>query len=379
MAAKLERPKEQRVFVRTSERSLYNECRQAWIWSYVDRREMATGKSVALIMGDLVHRSLAEHYPAARSKDSVKRGPHPAETFAKLYDLMNKRMGTKIHDNDEDKWVNARDLGVEMMTNYVDQWKVDDKDIVIIYPEMPFQFDIYVNGVYLCTYVGTTDALIKRKSTQKYGLFEHKTAAAIQTSHLFMDEQANTYHTIVPLWLAENKILRPGMSIEFMLYNFMRKGMKDTRPRNERGEYLNGPTKEALFNKCVELGVPPTELKGCDVQDLKNILKVKKFNPLLLGEVSKNQPPDLFQRLDVVREDEARQACLSRIISQVKQMNDSRSGRLEVFKSPGKHCGWCQWRDICELHENGEDWKEMARMVTVKNDPYEMHVWALQL
>lgn len=367
------------VFVRTSERSLYNECRQAWWWSYVERREMKEGKSVALIFGDMIHRALAEYYIPAKSKSSVKRGPHPAGVFVKIYDGMNKIIGMRIHDNDEEKWVNARELGQEMMENYVDQWRDEDKDIVVIYPEMPFQFDIYVNGVYLCTYVGTTDALIRRISSGQYGLFEHKTAAAISTAHLFLDEQANTYHTLIPMWLAENGILKNGASIEYMLYNFMRKGKKDTRPMNAQGQYLNQPTKEALTNAVLATGLEPAAIKGCTMEDLHNILRMKKINPLQYGEPSKIQPPALFHREDVYREDEAKENCFQRIKEQVHEMNLVRSGDMPHFKSPGKQCQWCQWRDICELHETGNDWEEMKKLVTKKNDPYEMHVWSLDL
>jgi hypothetical protein len=60
-------------------------------------------------------------------------------------------------------------------------------------------------------------------------------------------------------------------------------------------------------------------------------------------------------------------------------MNAVRRGESPHYKMPSKDCGWCQWRDLCELHEQGDDWKELRRVATKKWDPYKDHVWEVNL
>lgn len=330
--------KPQKVFIRTSERTMFVKCRQHWWWSYKERRKPIEQWSKALVFGDMVHQALAAYYiPETRNKR--KRGPHPAETFTKLYDVMDADGKAFNVRTDDEFWVSARDLGQEMMENYVTTWAEADKSIVVIEPEMPFQYDITdpLSGEYLCTYVGTTDALVYDLRTARYGLLEHKTAASISTSHLFMDEQASTYWCIVPRWLRENGIIKPDQEFDFMLYNFLRKGKSDPRPVNNLGQSLNRD-----------------------------------------GTVSKSQPPPLFHRELLYRGKAEQENTYERIIQQVKEMNLVREGKMPHYKAPSKDCSWCEWKDLCEMHETGSDWKELRKEMTKKWEPYEVHLPALE-
>ena len=328
------------VMVRTSERTKFVKCRMAWWWSYKEKRQPMDQWSRALVFGDMVHRALAAYYiPETRKKR--RRGPHPAATFTKIYDIMSEGNGRKFSVKvDDEFWIGARDLGEEMMINYVDQWRDDDSYIVVIYPEMPFQYLIMdpETGLPLCIYVGTTDAFIYDLRIGRYGLFEHKTAAAITTDHLFLDEQASSYWCLVPRWLLENEIIKPGQKMDFMLYNFMRKAQKDTREQDADGHYLN-----------------------------------------LNGSVSKRQPAPLFHREPLYRGEIEQANTFQRILEQVREMNMVRSGEMPHYKAPSRDCVFCEWKDICELHETGSDWRELKKITTKKWSPYQQHVWEIDL
>lgn len=331
-----------RVFVRTSERTQFCQCRQRHHWAYREKLKPRTSGMNALVFGSMVHRCMAEWYiPEKRRKGKPKRGVHPAQTFDKIFkalEVHEQDSDLKISEGDDDKWVSAYELGMEMMTNYVDFYGLDE-EVIVIYPEMPFQYDIRMaDGKYLCTYVGETDSLIRSLSTGKLGLFEHKTAATISTEHLFLDEQASTYWCIVPLWLWENGILKETDDLDLMLYNFMRKGKKDDREENDKGQKLN-----------------------------------------LDGTVSKRQPPALFQRQPVYRGDFERQKTLERIVHQVREMKAVQAGRLPVYKSPSKDCVFCEFKDLCEADEIGNDVDFMKQQLFRKWNPYKAHIWSLEL
>src|ERR687883_286790 len=98
------------MIVRTSERRDFKTCRQKWYWAYVD---CLTPMQVrpALGFGDLVHQALAIYYPPG-----IKRGPHPAGTFEKLYKQFVSEHGVlymKVVDDEPAE--DAYDLGMEML------------------------------------------------------------------------------------------------------------------------------------------------------------------------------------------------------------------------------------------------------------------------
>ena len=206
----------------------------------------------------------------------------------------------------------------------------------MIAPEQTFQIDIYDSetGDYICTYVGTVDAIIRNIRTMKIGLFEHKTSKGLPPDYwLPMDEQGGSYWAMTPPWLREHGILKPGEDLDFILYNFLKKKMADTRKKNEAGLSLN-----------------------------------------LNGEVSKNQPGPLFYRELVYRNPEARNALISRVEWQAVEMQWVREGVLPVLKNPTKDCRWdCQFKDMCELHENGADWEAFRDAMFHTWAPYEAH------
>lgn len=330
------------VFLRNSERSAWNQCRQMWFWSYVDTIK-PNSAAAPLRFGDLVHRALAEWYIPGR-----KRGIHPARTFEGLLRAQQEELGEDFEWGYEDDKVSAMDLGLAMLRRYVNHYGPDE-DIEVLVPEMPFQVPaIDLNGrpVYVkdrqgrrsrLVHVGTGDAVIRRVSTNQLGILEHKTAKAISTRHLNMDDQAGTYWLFIPMFLQQKGLLKPGQDLSFVEYNFLRKALDDTRDQNERGEYLN-----------------------------KN------------GTVSKNQPAPYFQRFKVWRGPRDREALLRRVNAVAQEMSMVRTGKLPVYKQPSsaypdQHCSSCAYREMCELHETGTDWKAYARQTMTKWDPYEDH------
>lgn len=371
---------ETKVMIRTSERTQFAGCRQKWYWSYVKRRKPRQ-TSAALMFGDLVHRALAEYY-IPETRKNRKRGPHPMETFEKLcYEM--ERNGKTFGVKADDKWEDARDLGYVMLRNYIDQWGNDD-ELLILYPEMPFQYDLFDgDGNYVCTYVGTTDALIFNLRTKKMGLFEHKTAATINTNHLFLDEQAGAYWCILPLWLRENGILGEDQDLDFMLYNYLRKSVgTEQKHTNAAGQVVNKPSKAALTAWIIDNHptIPGDAVKKMKVDEMIEVIEGLGKDPYaMLGEVSKVQPPPLFHREIVHRGPADRANVYQRIMDQADEMHEVRHGLRPALKSPGKDCGYCEWRDLCEVHEAGGDWKRMMAGMSKTWEPYEQHVWDLKV
>jgi len=317
--------------LRTSERACFTRCRMRWWWAY---HEGLTPKlaAPALRFGSLVHGALEKWY-----KPGNKRGRKPWLTFRDLYNKELEQLEEFGMYTEEGDWEDARTLGDAMLRHYVQHYGTD-AHLEVIAPEQDFQIDLEDpdTGLYVCTYVGTFDAVIRNKRTGRIGLFEHKTAKAISTAHLSLDEQAGAYWAFAPDWLRAQGILGKKEDLDFILYNFLRKAKPDQRPMNQDGLHLNKD-----------------------------------------GSISKSQPPPYFKRQEVLRGQHDRREVMLRAIQQAKEIEMVRNEELAHYKNPTKDCSWdCDFgpkTGLCEMHEIGDDWEEIRDSLFTYWNPYEAH------
>jgi len=321
--------------VRTSERVDFTRCRQRWWWAYQDRLKPIQN-APALRFGDLIHQALAAWYKPSKP-GKVLRGVKPWITFDKVYkqQLEDNLSDFNIRLEDDEAWVNARELGNEMLRNYIERWGRDERYRVIA-PEQAIQVDLYMaDGTYLCTYVAQLDVVVQDLETFQFGLMEHKTAGSIRTDHLDLDEQGGTYWAVAPFWLEQKGVMKPGQDLDFILYNFLRKAAKDKRKQDADGAYLN-----------------------------------------LDGKVSKNQPAPLFQREKMYRGKNERIALLQRLEQQVLEMRGVAAGEIDCYKTILGGCRGmfgCPFREMCVVHESNGDWEAVRDATMSTWDPYSAH------
>ena len=285
-----------------------------------------------LWFGTGIHLALAEWYCGPGSR----RGPVPSETWKNWVNDEIRYMCTAISENwREDAYVEAGELGTQLLDAYVEHYGTDDHWDVIA-PETAFQVNIPSKSgdKIVIVYAGTFDLVYRDLRDEKIKLGEHKTAKAISLSHLPLDDQAGSYWAIAPTVLQNTGHLKSGEAIENITYNFIRKSLPDKREINAEGKYLN-----------------------------KN------------GTVSKVQPAPLFIREEVYRSPRERANQIERIANETRWMNVIRSGSAPPYKTPTRDCSWdCSFYEMCLLHERGgDDWKEFRRAMFKRQDPYADH------
>lgn len=338
--------------LRTSERSALKHCEFLWDLTY-NRLLKPQTDMPALRFGSLAHKALAGWYVPG-----VKRGVHPAEGFAAAYDAelaANERtFGMKV--GDEEKWVNARELGIAMMENYVDEYS-QDREWEVIATEMPFE-TLVLHPACLCKssdfcicghrgkegepwflYVGIIDGVWRHRLNKDLWIPDHKTTAGLGDSklkYLQVDDQAGSYWSWGVDFLREQGILKPKQQLAGMLYNFLRKAMPDER----HSKMVNG--KRVYLN--------------------------------LNGTISKKQPSPYFLRQPIWRDEYDKQEAKRRSMVDMRRIELFRAGQLEMSKHPGMFtCPSCAMRDACELHETGNDWEQFLAQTTKPWDPYAEH------
>jgi hypothetical protein len=334
--------------LRTSERTTLKKCEWLWDRTYNDKLKPFTD-APALRFGSLVHRALAAWYVPG-----VKRGEHPATAFEAAYEAdmaANEEIfGMRVGNGDvEEKWENARELGIAMMNNYVDEYGADDRYEVLA-TEMPFKVLVThevrdpdaVGGSRVVPwfyYTGVIDGLWRDRRDKKIWIPDHKTTSGIgdkNWSHLVLDDQAGAYWSYGVQFLRDAARLGPRQRLAGMLYNIMRKAMPDERP----SQFVKG--KRMYLNKD--------------------------------GSVSQKQPSPYFARKPIFRDEFDRNEVMRRAEIDYRRIELFRSGELPLTKNPGMFtCPMCAMRDACELHETGNDWLAFLSQTTQAWDPYSEH------
>jgi hypothetical protein len=277
-----------------------------------------------------VHIALAQWY-----KPGKRRGSHPADTFEAWIDEQEQEIRASYEDKglewyDEDKLVDARELGIAMLEAYVDEYGKDSKWHIIAIEE-PFSVKVERGGKALAIFKSTWDGVFRDLRDGRIYLLENKTASQIDTAYLPLDDQAGVYWAVASAILRKRGILKDDQEIAGILYNFLRKSKPDPRPRNSGGAYLN--------------------------QD---------------GTVSKRQPSERFSREIVERSQSELHSQMMRLADEVAVMEAMRTGVIPVTKNTTRDCArFCDFFDMCTLHERGgSSWKTIMKSDFVQVDPY---------
>lgn len=325
--------------LRTSERSTLKTCEWRWDLEYNQLRKPLVSQP-ALRFGSLVHKAMAGYYVIGK-----KRGVHPARGFEKAYDeeqaYVQEKFGARVKDlNGDEKWVEARKLGVAMMENYVDEYGAD-RDWEVLATEQPFQVVVLhpKTGEPWFVYVGVMDGIWRKISDRTLWIPDHKSTASLgdnKLNYLQMDDQAGSYWSFGVDWMIKAAFLKKHSELSGMLYNFLRKALPDERA----SKYVGG----------------------------------KRLYLNLDGSISKKQPSPYFHRELIFRDEYDREQTRRRAMIDFTRIGHFRAGRLDISKTPGQFtCPSCWARDACELHETGADYVSFIEETTRPWNPYEEH------
>jgi hypothetical protein len=316
--------------IRTSERTTFRRCPKRWEWAYLDGLKSRQKPADALWFGIGIHEALALWYD-----EGYDRGPVPSETFEDWVGEEIRFIKANYADRDRD-WFDeplyeeAGELGIAMLDHYLNVYD-EDPQWEILAIEQPFEIELVRDGEVLAVFKSRFDGVAIDHKLGEIVLLEHKTAGAIKTAHLPLDDQAGAYFAVATIVLRSQGILGPKEDIAGIRYNFLRKSRPDERPRNAGGAYLNKD-----------------------------------------GQISKRQPPPAFLREFVDREPREVMQQIRRITDEVTIMNGMRDGTIPITKSVTDMCPYCPYFTMCSLHERGGNaWKEFRDAQYTVIDPYE--------
>lgn len=368
--------------MRTSERRDLKSCAQRWYWSQVEGLRPLRSAN-PLWFGTAIHEALAQWYIPG-----TVRGRHPVETFDEV--LAGNRSMIVTNDDEEQEYVDARELGVDMLTRYLEHWgdepwknviapeykgmavfeREDRKMGPLILPGIRFNYHFTYDGVYI------------DERTDEIWLDEHKTAASIWHEQLPLDDQAGSYWAIASTILQRDGVLKKGQDIAGISYNFLRKSMGDDRPFilvDGTKMYVNKPTAKAHYIQVIGDNAPGeyeyTDLEKMTMVALAALCEENGW--FAHGGVSASQPPPYFERFPVYRSHSERAVMIERIKDESVLAQGYREGWLPITKAPSLFtCRGCPFfKTICQMDEAGEyqSVEEMKDALFTTEDPYEAY------
>lgn len=307
-------------------------------------------KQDARWFGTGIHLALAEYYTPPGENGFV-RGRNTLETWNDFCVGQNVilKAGDWYDDEAEYEFVQAKELGDIMLKEYAKTYG-EDSHWEVLMPETRFEanipytkdqirrgvpLELLTDGKHITKIVGTFDMPVRDHSFPKPRIMvvDHKTTNKREnTKHLVKDDQAGTYIAVGTGYLRHRGFITDKEAIDGMIFNYLRKAKPPDKPRNDQGQVLNKD-----------------------------------------GSVSKIQPAPLFWREQVMRGKANRLRQIERIAEDAEQIARIRQGLVPVLKSPGEHCNWCDFSDLCDIDENGDDFQGFMESVFRRQDQYADH------
>lgn len=312
-------------------------CLKKWYWTW-RRGFVPRAKDFgALELGTWMHEALARWYIPGNRRANL-----PLHTWFVGVSAgeISAAKAEKVPDHIIDKAQELQALGIEMCKAYERAYRGDN--IEVLGTEVPLDFTFSSDQGHLVKWKFKPDGLIidHDVSARDVWVLEHKTASTIRTEHLALDTQAKGYPAMAERSLRKAGILKRHHRFKGILYNFLRKALPDSRPKNKAGQYLN--------------------------QD---------------GTVSKKQPPPYFKRHPLTLTTRAKIIALQRMQKDALWVtmlaDDVRKGLINADtlpKTPHHSCPkTCDFFAMCVAEDEGADISNMQRIMFVRRNPYLYH------
>lgn len=375
--------RQQLPLLRTSERSAFKRC--PWRWHQAYNRGLVPNnpRADARWFGTGIHLCKAEWYVPG-----FERGRDMHETWDEYAKDSFARVAAQslVDEEYQRDWVDANELAHAMIDAHLARYGTDPSWEVIAAEQ---RFNVRIPhpanpARAVVRYVGTID-LILRDHDQVKGdqmwLDDTKTAARIYTHHLPLLEQPASYVAVGTHTLREQGLIGPKERIKGIIFDFMRKAMPDTRPRNENGEATNKPIKKhyvaAILDESVAFVVDNPAFP--DVKDLmkKKLEELQAIaedrNLVVLGDVSADQGTPNFLREYIRKSPAENRRQIQRIGEEALMMKAVRAGKVPILKTPQDDCNFCDYFELCELDESGGDTEYYEQMAYNVQDSWADH------
>lgn len=306
----------------------WRRCHYAHYLKYVRKLAKKT-KARPLVFGSIVHEMLEVHASGG-------------DPFAKLAEI-EKSQGKAFREQEEELGALIDDVR-DIMTDYFQYWEtVGDFDYIRIKGKSS-EFLFEVEATPGITIIGYIDAFIKTKNKLKW-LLENKTGKSIPNEDLRWKNLQSALYTRI-----NDMLGRPP--VDGTCWNFIR-SKPPTVPQVLKSGKMSQRGIDSLptrvFKTLKEHGLDPS-----DFTDMVNFAQsnCREYFNRVYSPVKKRVVDSLFADFMSTAQDIAREP----------EKKD---------KNIGRHCDWCDFRDICSAELRGTDAGFIEKQDFITRPPHE--------
>lgn len=318
--------------VHTSDRLAFKRCRRKWdLGSYMRQNLTSIRVNDKLWLGTGIHQGLAEYYADNR---------HPVEAFlAWATEQVTKLKSESDFWDEQQPMIQEQiELGKGMLDHYYLWSKEEDPKWFkrVAFTERDFKVPILhpQTGEIVGWYEGRLDGAVE----DEYGLYwllEHKSAAAIDTAKLPLDEQCTSY-----IWAAEQIF---GVKFEGILYNMLRKKLPRKPDRLQKGGLS--------VNKSIDTTWQTYMAALVEEYGSAETIPMDQYKPILTSLYEKGN--SFFVRERVRRN---RYEIENAGVQIYQELVDMTRPDLYLYRNPTRDCMWdCDFRSVCLCMSDGSD------------------------
>ncbi len=299
------------------------DCRRKWDYTSPLRQGWQPAlPNMNLWLGRLIHEALAIWYTDKNARQTL-------DAFEELCSAdIDTVIAQEVSEKFNDLMVSTMELGLAMLRHYIIWSRRNDKFDVIRTEQMG---RVLLPQPARTMVVGRMD-LVGVDLSDKVFVMDHKTAARIpKVGDVQLDTQAITY-----LFLASNDptIERP----DYFMFNYLHK-KEPMIPRMLKNGTLS---KAKLHTTSLEMYAKAIHDAG-HTWDMYPSVKLEL----------RSKPNPFFARYTVNRTATAVQLHVTDLIAIASEML---APIPNIYPSPDRfRCGWCEFRDACQLQSEGSD------------------------
>lgn len=345
--------------IRTSDRISFRRCRRRWGWtSHLRRNRTSAYLAEPLWTGTAFHFCMEDYH-------GLNRFGNPLDALSAFVEAYSRTPELKLPDG----WKEEVKLLQGMIKHYTDYWLPQRSPLTTYIidgvPQVEVNFEIRLpielpwDPEAEVFYVGRIDRVVI-DSHERLWVLDYKTAKAMTSLHLEIDQQMTTY-----CW-ASNAIY--DLPTAGFIYQQHRKALPEAPTFLASGRFSVNKSqkttraiyKEALLKLYGEVITAPKD----NVEFLNH-----------LASLEQEHSDGFVQRNFESRNEHQLQAEGTKILLEAPEMLNPDT---PLYPNPTRDCGWCDFYIPCVSMDDGSDWEYEIEATTRKrseeSDPWRQHL-----
>ena len=337
-----------------TERAGFRKCRRQWFLTVVHRLDPEEG-NVNMFLGTLFHKGLEGYYRALKDGEALEeaelRGMDAyEELYYKLRDDIHKQLGV-AWTFAEPMWVEAGNLGMEMLQNYFEEERKNPLLDEVIAVEFRVNVPIKSRKGYRVGWLSVQADVVGRKRGM-LRVVDHKSATR-EASSSMVDQDDQLSAEAFAWWK------HSGDFPDEVVYNVALKRTPEPPRLIAKGTKLSKDRSQNTTYELYEQAITDNGFNRSDYVDFLTFLEEREM-----------EGSRFFQREVTIRTPDQLESFERNLREEWRDMKYAAANPDAAYPNPSRfNCPGCPVRSVCMAIEDGQDAEALIKAGYVIGDP----------